>query len=106
MTDSTPPAKDPIVASAQEQMGPLFEAVLTQFEKDDSTYEMSFFATQYDLLNRAVEEVQIAEVFMQLSTVAFVGFQFSPSQAFLVDVLLERAEQIAHTLSADGDQQH
>lgn len=87
-------------------MGPLFEAVLTQFEKDESTYEQSFFAVQYDALNRAVEEVQIAEVFMQLSTVAFVGFQFTPTQAFLVDALLERAEQIAHTLSADGDTAH
>lgn len=95
-----------MVASAQEQLGPLFEAVLGQFEKDDATYEQSFFAVQYDALNRALEEVQIAEVFMQLSTVAFVGFQFSPTQAFLVDALLERAEQIAHTLSADGDQAH
>ena len=98
--------KEAMVVSAQEQLEPLFAALLSQFEADGATHEQSFFAAQYDVLHRAVEEVQIAELFMQLSTVAFVGFQFTPSQAFLVDALLEKAEQIAHTLSADGGQSH
>lgn len=104
MTDQ--PAIDPIVVSAQAQLGPLFEAVLTQFEEDESLYEMSFFAVQYDTLKRATEDMQVAEIFLQLSTVAFAGFQFSATQAMLVDLLLEKAEQIAHTLSANDDQAH
>ena len=67
---------------------------------------MSFFALQFDALNRASDDMDVAEIFMQLSSVAFLGFQFSPEQAALVDTLLARAEQIAHALSADGDQAH
>lgn len=95
---------DPIVVSAQDQLSPLFEAVLTQFEQDESYYEQSFFTTQYTALKGATDEMQIAELFLQLSTVAFVGFQFSTTQALMVDALLEKAEQMAHALSAnDGD---
>jgi hypothetical protein len=97
---------DPIVLSAQQQLGPLFEAVLTQFEQDESYYEQSFFTTQYTALKSATDEMQIAELFLQLSTVAFVGFQFSAPQALLVDALLEKAEQMAHALSADDGDRH
>lgn len=99
-------ALDAIVVSAQAQLAPLFEAVLKRFEDDAATYEMSFFAIQYDALQRATDDMDVAELFMQLSTVAFVGFEFTPAQALLVDTLLARAEQIAHVLSADGGAPH
>lgn len=99
-------APDAIVRSAQAQLGPLFEAVLTQFETDESYYELSFFTTQYTVLKQATDEMQIAEIFLQLSTVAFAGFQFTTTQTMLVDALLEKAEQMAHALSADDGTAH
>lgn len=99
-------AVDPIASAAKAQLTPLFEAVLQRFEDDDAIYEMSFFAIQFDALNRATDDMDVAEIFMQLSSVAFLGFQFSTEQAVLVDTLLARAEQIAHALSADGDRAH
>ncbi|MEM6707507.1 MAG: hypothetical protein AAF648_01855 [Pseudomonadota bacterium] len=97
---------DPIVEAAQAQLKPLFEALLERFKDDGALYEMSFFAVQYDALNRATDDVSIAELFMQLSSVAFLGFQFTPQQAVMVDELLAKAEQMAHALSADDDQAH
>ncbi len=50
--------------------------------------------------------IGFGELFLQLSTTAFLGFEFSPAQAVLVDELLEQAEQLAHVLSADANQAH
>ena len=97
---------DPIARAAKEQLTPLFDAVLEQFKADDAVFELSFFTLQYDALNRLKDDMDVAELFLQLSSVAFHGFDFSPEQAIKVDLLLAQAEQIAHALSADGNSSH
>ena len=97
---------DAIAQAAQTQLTPLFEDVLAQFERDEATYELAFFTLQYDALQRSRDDMDVAELFLQLSGVAFMGFEFSPVQATKVDLLLARAEQIAHALSADGSTAH
>ncbi len=97
---------NPVVAAAQQQLRPLFDAVIAQLDEDACITEMVFFTTNLLALMRASEPVDIGELFLQLSTTAFMGFQFSPEQAQLVDNLLAQAEQLAHVLSADSSQPH
>jgi len=43
---------------------------------------------------------------MELSTTAFVGFEFSPSAAVLIDRILEKAENIAAAFSHSDEASH
>lgn len=97
---------DPVVAAAQSQLRPKFDALLALLDKDGAVQEMLFFTTNLLALQQATEPMDIGELFLQLSTTAFLGFEFSPAQAVLVDELLEQAEQLAHVLSADSNQAH
>ncbi len=97
---------DPVVAAAQRQLRPHFDAVIAQLDEDAAVAEMTFFTTNLLALLQASEPVDIGELFLQLSTTAFMGFEFSPVQAQLVDDLLAQAEQLAHVLSADSNQPH
>lgn len=97
---------DPVVAAAQTQLRPKFDALIDLLDQDGSVQELVFFTTNLLALQRATDPMDIGELFLQLSTTAFLGFQFSPAQAVLVDELLEQAEQLAHALSADSNQSH
>ncbi len=97
---------DPVVEVAQRQLRPHFDAVIAQLDADAAVAEMTFFTTHLIALLQAEEPVDIGELFLQLSTTAFLGFEFSERQAQLVDDLLAQAEQLAHMLSADDNQPH
>ncbi len=112
MSTDSPSAEptDPIVASAKAQLRPLLDRVIETLEPDVAQgfgmLEMSFFTSAIVQLQQAVEPIQIAEFFVQLSTLAFQGFQFSPVQGEAIDRLLAEAENMAHALSADEDSPH
>ena len=63
--------------------------------------EQSFFAQLLVQLTQAREDLHLLEFFMQLSTTAFQGFAFTDADNLKIDLLLARAEDIAHALSAD-----
>lgn len=100
------PELDPVVAAAQAQLRPKFDALLAQLDEDGAVQQMLFFTNNLLALQHARDPMNIGELFIQLSTTAFLGFEFSPAQAVLVDELLEQAEQLAHALSADSSQAH
>ena len=48
----------------------------------------------------------LAGPFMELSTTAFVGFEFSPDAAVLIDRILQKAETIADSFTNSDDPTH
>jgi len=98
---------NPVVAAAQQQqLRPKLDALLTALDGDTDIQALTFFTTALLSLQQATDPADIGELFVQLSTTAFLGFEFSAHQAILVDDLLAEAEQIAHALSADNEQPH
>ena len=65
---------------------------------------------QREFFGRVVRGIEVcrdaedlAGPFMELSTSAFLGFQYSPAASLLIDRILASAQTLALTLSADAD---
>jgi hypothetical protein len=67
-------------------------------------------AAFFDRLRRATDAVEdepdLLEVFFELSTTAFQGFDFDPLAASLIDELLAYAEQVSHAFMASTENPH
>ena len=50
--------------------------------------------------------MDLAAPFMELSTTAFVGFEFSQDASVLIERILEKAENIADSFSQGTDAPH
>ncbi len=62
----------------------------------------AFFAGLLPLLVEPAREEMVLAAVIELSKCVFLGFQFSPTAALLIDQLLERSINLAHTMSASG----
>jgi hypothetical protein len=51
-------------------------------------------------------EADVVELFVELSTTAFLGFQYEPEVAMAIDDLFAAAERIAFTMAAPVDHPH
>ena len=51
-------------------------------------------------------EEQLLELFLLLSMTAFQGFCMDPFATMMADRVLDHAQQVAHTFSADDDIVH
>ena len=102
-----PDARAPtaVVSAAKSQLVPLLRDVLDLCQ---DTNALTFFSLLAVQLHEAEEDFQLFDFFIQLSTTAFQGFVFTPDEDAVIDALLARAEDIAHTLSAGegGDAMH
>lgn len=94
------------VESARDQLAPLITEVIEQLDDQGQILESSFFTLRLVEVNQMREDVDLMNVFMELSTTAFQGFTFSAVQAQHIDKLLAVAEDIAHTLSASTTDTH
>ena len=99
------PVKDALSVT-REQLLPLLDQLDGVLEGDDAPGQRSFFAHIRDLLRRAQEPDDLAGPFMELSTSAFRGFQYSLEASAVIDAVLEIAQQVSHALSADGEPHH
>ncbi len=95
-----------ILDHARNQLGPLTRQVLAAFDADTHPMEAAFFAGVNVRLQNMSDEGDLAELFFELSSTAFLGFAFSDPQAELIDRLLRAAEEIAFALSAPDDTAH
>jgi hypothetical protein len=93
-----------LVASAKSQVDPLFLSVIEVLNDHHNFYPMAFFSELLIQLRQIDTEVDLLHLFFELSTTAFQGFSFTHAEAETVDLLLERCETIAFTLSADSAQ--
>lgn len=95
-----------LVTQMTTQLDPLFTAVIDTLEAADNAYPMTFFTLLRMQLHSAQEELDVLQVFFDLSTTAFQGFVFSSAEAAVVDELLAACEHVSHTMTAPDNQQH
>lgn len=96
---------DPI-EYAQEQLLPLLEALRQSVAEEGKADQEAFFGRIHAGMARADDAVDLAEPFMELSASAFMGFDFSPPVAMLLDQLLVYASQLSEVLSLDEGEIH
>ena len=88
------------------QLDPLFEQVINTLDANDNAYPIAFFTLLRIQLNNAQAEVDLLQMFFDLSTTAFQGFVFSTAEAETVDQLLATCERISQTMTAGDHSQH
>ncbi len=91
---------------AHQELLPRLDALGSLLESEGDTRAREFFARIAQSIRHCKETEDLAEAFIALSTSAFQGFQLSAASTFLVDQVLEQAQQLAHTLSADPADVH
>jgi len=94
------------ITDARNQLDPLLEALASQLADEGQSTQQAFFNRIRAAIQRAQDEVDLAGPFMELSTTAFVGFEFSPDAAALIDRILEKAETIADSFSNADEESH
>ena len=90
----------------EEQLLPLLALLCEQVEAEGKADQAAFFRRIHAGMSSAREAVDLAEPFMELSASAFVGFEFSPSVAVLLDQVLLYASQLSEVLSLDEEEIH
>lgn len=96
---------DPI-EHVRENLVPLLSAIVISVEEEGNAQQASFFRRVRGGLETADDPVDLAEPFMELSAAAFMGFDYSPPVAMLLDQLLMHASQLTEALSIDDDEVH
>ena len=91
---------------AQDQLIPLLDALRLSVADEGKADQEAFFGRIYAGMTNAKDAVDLAEPFMELSASAFMGFDFSPPVAMLLDQLLLHASQLSEVLSLDEDEIH
>ena len=82
-------------------------ADLVIYLESSGQHEAQIFFTQVqDQLVRVDGEEQLQEIFLLLSMTAFQGFCMDPFATMMADRVLDHAQQVAHTFSADDDIVH
>ena len=66
----------------------------------------TFFTQVQDQLVQVDGEEQLLEIFLLLSMTAFQGFCMDPFATMMADRVLDHAQRVAHTFSADDDIVH
>lgn len=94
------------VRHVHSQLSPMISQVIDSLDEQTQVLEISFFTMRLIQLNQMREDVDLMQLFFELSTTAFQGFTFSPSQAQLIDTLLATSEDIAFTMSVPATDGH
>ena len=91
---------------AQEQLVPILDVLRESAEAEGKADQAAFFGRIHAGMTNAHDAVDLAEPFMELSASAFMGFDFSPPVAMLLDQLLLYASQLSEVLSLDEGEIH
>jgi hypothetical protein len=97
---------DDAVRFAQLQLLPLFDDLERILRRDHDAEASAFFGEIRRWIERAVRAEDLMGPFMQLATTAFRGFDFEPDGHMTVDRILEAAQTLSFTLSADRKISH
>jgi hypothetical protein len=92
---------DDPVRAAQRQLLPLLGHLERILERDQDADASAFFRDIRRWIERAVRTEDLMGPFMQLATTAFRGFDFAPDAHVVVDRILEAAQTLSFTLSAE-----
>lgn len=97
---------DEVVRAAQQQLVPLLRGLEAALGEDRRDGSLEFFSEIRRWIERAAEEADLMGPFMQLATTAFRDFDFDLGEQLLIDRILEIAQTISATLSADDRLPH
>ena len=92
------------VDSVKSVLLPMLGDLLTHLLDTDQAEAAAFFSRVFHDLNAVTGEEQLLEVFIELSTTAFLGIDFDNAALALIDDVLMHAEQVAATFSANTAQ--
>ena len=92
------------VDSVKSDLLPKLGDLLTHLLDTEQAEAAAFFSRVFYDLNAVTGEEQLLEVFIELSTTAFLGIDFDNAALALIDDVLMHAEQVAATFSADTAQ--
>ena len=90
------------IDSVKNNLLPRLQELLTHLADTDQIAAQNFFTKIFTDLNQTETEEQLLELFIELSTTAFLGIPFDDISLAIIDEILQEAEQISAAFSADG----
>ncbi|MEM7408030.1 MAG: hypothetical protein AAF458_22260 [Pseudomonadota bacterium] len=88
------------------ELVPLLKELVQLTKAQGAIAEQQYFQVLLTQMEAARDGVHVAEAFLHLSSAAFLGFEYSPDVADLLDTLLERAEHLSEALAESGRIKH
>jgi len=95
---------DTAIDGVKADLVPLLGELVRLTGENGEEAQTRFFRRILASLARCQDFEDLAGPFMELSQSAFLGFHFTPDVSLLIDQVLERAQIVAQTLSASGDE--
>ena len=92
------------IETVKADLLPKLGDLLSHLLETEQAEAASFFSKVFHDLGASNSEEQLLEVFIELSTTAFLGIEFDTPALTLIDDVLMHAEQVAATFSADTAQ--
>ncbi len=94
------------VEHVKDSLKPKFLTLIEYLNDQDEVLAASFFTELLVQLQSATEEEELLSVFINLSSTAFMGFQFDNVSWALADSILQEAEEVAHAFTAPASKAH
>ena len=91
------------IESIKSDLTPKFEDLLLHLNSTDQMAASGFFTKLFVDLNAVASEEQLLELFIELSTTAFLGISFDEIALDQIDNILMTAEQISATFSVTDE---
>ncbi len=91
------------IDSVKNDLRPKFEDLLLHLNSTDQMAAAGFFTKLFVDLNDVASEEQLLELFIELSTTAFLGISFDDVALDQIDDILMTAEQVSQTFAVTGD---
>lgn len=89
------------IDTVKADLKPRIEELLLHLNATGQVAATAFFTQIFSNLDAVDGEEQLLELFIELSTTAFLGIPFDEVALALIDDVLMNAEQVAQTFSAD-----
>jgi hypothetical protein len=91
------------IDSVKNDLRPKFEDLLLHLNSTDQMAAAGFFTKLFVDLNDVASEEQLLELFIELSTTAFLGISFDDVALDQIDDILMTAEQVSQTFAVTGE---
>ena len=91
------------IDSVKDSLTPKFEHLLMHLNATDQMAASGFFTKLFVDLNAVASEEQLLELFIELSTTAFLGISFDEIALQQIDDILITAEQVSETFSVTSE---
>ena len=91
------------IDTVKDALRPKFEDLLLHLNSTDQMAASGFFTKLFVDLNAVASEEQLLELFIELSTTAFLGISFDELALAQIDDILMTAEQVSQTFSVTGE---